>query len=63
MNERGGVDHFADDGDLPLLADDVIVGRDAEVVIEGVAKSHRDHRTNSFTVTVEIVPERKTIIM
>ena len=44
MNEAGGVDHLADDGDLPLLRDDVGVGGDAEVVVEGVAESHLYYR-------------------
>ena len=63
MNERCGVDHLADDGNLSLFANDVIVGRNVEVMIEGVAQSHSDHWTNSFTVTIEVVPERKAIKM
>jgi hypothetical protein len=57
------VDHLADDGNPSLFANDVIVGRNVEVMIEGVAQSHSDHWTNSFTVTIEIVPERKAIKM
>ena len=59
MNEAGGVDHLADDGDLPLLRDDVGVGGDAEVVVEGVAESHRYYRPDGFSVTVEVVPETR----
>ncbi len=61
MNERRGVDHLTDDGDLSLFANDVFVGRNVEVMIEGVAQSHSDNWTNSFTVTIEVVPERKAI--
>ena len=61
MDQTGRVNHFTDDGDLPLLWNDVIVGRDAEVVVDGVAEGHRDHGTDGFAVTIEVIPEKNTI--
>ena len=53
------MNHFTDYGNFSLFGYDVIICRDVEMVINGVAQSHRDHRTDGLAVTVEVVPGQK----
>jgi len=59
VDQTGRVNHFTDDGNLPLLGNDIIVGRDAEVMVEGVAEGHCDHGTDGFTVTIKVIPGKE----
>ena len=53
MDQRGGVNHFRDDGDhaLALLG----LPNPPGVDVEGVPNTHRDHRPESLACSVEIV--------
>ncbi len=51
------MNHFTDNSDLSLLGNDVIVGGDAKVVVDGVAEGHRNHGPDGFTVTIEVIPD------
>jgi hypothetical protein len=38
-----------------------LVGRDAEVVVDGVPERHGDHGPDRFAVAVEVVPFEKLL--
>ena len=58
MHKTCSVDHFTYDGNLPLFGDDVIVASNPKVVIDRVPQCHGNNRSNSFTMTIEIIPRR-----
>ena len=56
MNEAGSVNHFTDDGDFPLLSDDVSINANTEVVVDCMTQSHGNHWTDSFAMAIKVVP-------